>query len=1126
MKQVVSKAVGIDLGTTNSAVAVMNPANNEIVIHQDPITKSYTTPSCVWRGPGSTETVVGRRAFSRKGSRPEPISSIKRLMGTRATVGLGGEQLSPQQVSALILAEMKQQIEGDVAAFDGPFSRWIVDRAVVTVPVYFDQSQIDATREAAELAGFEVLGLLHEPTAAAIYHCWRTATRDGTFLVYDLGGGTFDVSILRCTAGEFEVLGASGNNLLGGDDIDADFARHLQAMFQADGWALDLDPEHDEEDRSRFNRLKLLAEGTKKALSRTHDFMLRDSGLLVDKAGDPVTIETLVERTELEAIARPLIERTFLHCDEAIARARERAGTTLADVDEVILAGGSTHMPLVRELVQSELCGEPAADSERRERAKCAEPVYEKVDTVVALGAAVRAARAGGMVVFDEDRTVKISLRGAGSTDSSQLSVGGTAEALTPEVNLDGGRVVLNTGDYEDETNLTTEGSFSFTSVPLRADAETELTFEVYDAAGVLRGAAGQPVAHSTAQHLPTAGSSSLPVVVDAFIAMAAGSFVSGYFSNAGSKAREATARAWQKARRERAAASSEPSRTITFEVRGGDGGQVQQTLAEVLHSLADVGSYDFRHPGAVETVKFRLFQEGRPIQVVNIQVPRSMPKDTPILMHMVLHENHAITIEGAIGETPYQTTVNLPTERGMPIEQEVADLVLKFRDNVTMLPAGKRATAEARFKIAHHAFIQARDRGDVAQATYERDQMKAIAESAVPTEGELRPPKTEFDTLVEDCREMHGYCWSHGDPDGQTFDAGEIARSIEEHRRSGERAYTERDQRSYSEALEKIEGIFRYLQDLSRGRQQTPSALSAANRASVELETIKAAAGKLRFAAQEAERDLVKVEEKVERLRSQVSVNPQHVLEESGKLLALLRQIQAGLDVGTDDTQRFERYAGLPPGFAEAAWIVLGLTGGRLALPFADAYVKALGKTLGEQTAALLTSLTGAQPAGSADAVIVELVDGMSDDALLSLLDLDLSSPDMHGALLRWDSVQESWTPVRRKAPSRRARLLIVTATASAQLSTFSAAFAEAVGKDFGERTAVGLRRLALPGRRAEPKPTAPALQATPQALSIAAIRALEHLDMNDPQINGTTLQWDETAQAWRPVVAGSDPR
>ena len=855
MKQVVSKAVGIDLGTTNSAVAVMNPTDSDILIHQDPNTKSNTTPSCVWRGSGSAETVVGRRAFSRKGSRPEPISSIKRLMGTRATVGLGGEQLSPQQVSALILAEMKRQIEADVATFDGDSSQWIVDRAVVTVPAYFDQPQIDATREAAELAGLEVLGLLHEPTAAASYHCWRTATRDGTFLVYDLGGGTFDVSILRCTAGTFEVLGISGNNRLGGDDIDAAVARRLQEMLQADGWALDLDPANDDEDRARFTRLKSMAEGAKKALSQNYEYVLRDSGLLIDKAGEPVVIETLLERPELEEIARPFIERTFLYCDEAVARAQERAGITLADVDEVILAGGSTHMPLVRELVKRELCGEPAADSARRERAKCDEPVYEKVDTVVALGAAVRAAAVGGMVVYDEDRTVKISLRGAGSTGVSRLSVGGTVEALSPEVDLTGGRVVLTAGDYEDETDLTVEGSFSFTRIPLQADAETDFAFEVYDGAGVLRGTAGRALAHSTEDVKPLGGTAS----------------------------------------------GAQNTKQITLEVRASSESESSQlTLVKVLQTLPYANDLDLRHPGDVETVELRLFQEGRPIQVVGVQVPRSTPKDTPIRMHLVMHENYAITVEGTIGETPYRATVNLPTERGMPTEEQASDLSRRFQENLASLPAGRRATLEARLKMAQQAFEEARKRGDVGGATHEFDEMQSLAEAGGKVEAELRPPKADFDKLVEDCRELHAYYLRDGVPDGRPFDAEEIARTIEEYRRGGERAYTNRDQRSYTEAVEKFNALLEYLRGLRRAAP-TQTVMSTADRAEANVTSLAAASRQLKFMAQnlhddEAVREITKIDEQIVRLEAKIAVNPHDVLEEASKLRVRLRQIQAGL--------------------------------------------------------------------------------------------------------------------------------------------------------------------------------------------------------------------------------------
>ena len=852
MKQLVSKAVGIDLGTTNSAVAVMDLADRDIVIHRDPTTRAVTTPSCVWRRPGETEPVVGRRAFTRKGSRPEPISSIKRLMGTRATVDLGGEQLSPQQVSALILAEMKRQIETDVVAFDGPSSRWIVDRAVVTVPAYFDQPQMDATREAAELAGLEVLSLLHEPTAAASYHCWRTSTRDGTFLVYDLGGGTFDVSILRCIGGTFDVLGISGNTRLGGDDIDAALARRLQSVLQADGWALDLDPERDEEDRARFTRLKTMAENAKKALTDNHEYIVRDSGLLIDKTGEPVVFETMLERPELEEIARPIIERTFLHCDEAIARAKERAGISLADVDAVILAGGSTHMPLVRELVARELCGRPAPDAERRERVKCAEPVYEEVDTVVALGAAVRAAAVGGMVVHDEARTVKISLRGTGSTSASRLSVGGSVESLVPEVDLRGARVVLTAGDYEDATDLSAEGAFAFTRIPLQADAETDFSFEVYDAAGVLRGAAGRSLAHHNEQAKPTGG----------------------------------------------AATKVQNNKLITMEVRK-DEETTQFHLVEVLEDLPCEKSYDFRHPGGVGTVELRLFQEGRPIQVVEVPVPPSTPRDTPIRMRVVMTENYAIAVEGTIGDTRYQATVELPAEREMPTSEDAADLTQRYQENLTVLPAGPRATATAQLKAARQAFDEARERGDVGQATHEFDQMRRLVDGLGKGQGALRPPKVEFDKQIQDCRDLHARFLRDGVPDGRPFDPNDISRTIEEYRRSGERAYTARDQRSYSEVVQRLTDLLEYLKGLDRV-QSSPRVASTTERAESTVTRLRETTEQLRYMAQgrgdeEAEREIAKIEQQIALLEPQIAENPYEVIDKGTALRVRLRQIQAG---------------------------------------------------------------------------------------------------------------------------------------------------------------------------------------------------------------------------------------
>ncbi|MZD05943.1 Hsp70 family protein [Streptomyces sp. SID5785] len=847
-QQIVSKAVGIDLGTTNSAVAVMNPADSEILIHRDPVTKSSTTPSCVWRSPSGGEPVVGRKAFARKGSSPEPVTSVKRLMGTRTTVDLSGEAQTPQQISAAILGEMKRQIEEDVAAFDTDGVRWVVDRAVVTVPAYFDQPQIDATREAAEQAGLEVLGLLHEPTAAASHYCWRTATQNGTFLVYDLGGGTFDVSVLRCTAGTFEVLGISGNNRLGGDDIDAAVARHLQKMLQADGYDLDLDTENDPEDALRFSQLKILAEGAKKALSERTEYVLRDAGRLTDQSGEPVIVETLLERDELDAVARPFVERTFTYCDEAVARATERAGITLADVDHIILAGGSTHMPLVREMVTRELCAGADPDSPRQVRASCAAPVYEQVDTVVALGAAVRASAVGGLAVHDRDRTVRVSFHGTAATGRATTSVGGTVKALTDSLDLTDGQVRLTTDGFEDQVDLSPEGAFAFRDVPVQPDAESSLTFEVYDAYGDLLATAGRQLAHSSGEQRPTGGTGGAAITAKA----------------------------------------------VLMEVDYGDGRTGREELVPAMQQLPYERGFEFAHPGR-ERVELRLFQQSVPIQVITVLVPSSTPRGTAIRLTVSMFENAAISVRGSIGEVSFDVPVELPVERTMPSEAETESLGRRFEESIGYLPAGPQNTAKAQWAMAQQAFRQAKERGDVAGAVHEFRELEQVAGSVSGYGGELQPPKAEFDELVGDCMGLHAHLVEHGVPEGKTFDGPDIARGIEGQRTRGEQAYAAGDQQAYGEVIRQLQRVSTYLKGLmrvERGTEIPPAARAAAQlradlKGTEELLRVADATGR----AVES-RELAEIQHRLRSQEALIATDPEGVLRDLSRLNARLRQL------------------------------------------------------------------------------------------------------------------------------------------------------------------------------------------------------------------------------------------
>src|ERR1019366_4932258 len=263
---ILTKPIGIDLGTTNSAVAMLDLNERDLLLCKD--TEGRTiTPSCVWFDSRKNAIVVGHHAYARKGRRPEPISSIKRCMGTQMKVTLGKDECSPVEISSYLLRKLKQQMEEELTRRSSPDLHYEVSRANITVPAYFGLPAIEATRQAGHLAGLEVMELLHEPTAAAIYYSWKHNLGDGVYMVYDLGGGTFDVSILRRTAGEFLVLGISGDNFLGGDDFDRRLAEYLRQTLVADDYDLDLEVASDPEDRLRFNQLMSLAEKAKKGLS-------------------------------------------------------------------------------------------------------------------------------------------------------------------------------------------------------------------------------------------------------------------------------------------------------------------------------------------------------------------------------------------------------------------------------------------------------------------------------------------------------------------------------------------------------------------------------------------------------------------------------------------------------------------------------------------------------------------------------------------------------------------------------------------------------------------------------------------------------------------------------------------
>jgi molecular chaperone DnaK len=351
-----AKAVGIDLGTTNSVVSVLEGGEPTVIPNAE---GSRTTPSVVAFSKNG-EILVGEVAKRQAITNPDrTIRSIKRRMGTDHKMDIDGKAWTPQEISARILMKMKS----DAEAYLGDK----VTEAVVTVPAYFDDAQRQATKEAGQIAGLEVLRIINEPTAASLAYGLDKAEGDQTILVFDLGGGTFDVSLLDLGEGVFEVKATSGNTNLGGDDWDERIIDHLVKTFKSQT-GVDLST-----DKMAMQRLKEAAEKAKIELSSTQSTTINLPFITATDQG-PQHLEISLSRSEFEQMTEDLLDK----CRGPFSQAVKDAGVSVGDIDHVILVGGSTRMPMISRLV-SELTG-------GKEPHKGVNP-----DEVVAVGAAIQA---------------------------------------------------------------------------------------------------------------------------------------------------------------------------------------------------------------------------------------------------------------------------------------------------------------------------------------------------------------------------------------------------------------------------------------------------------------------------------------------------------------------------------------------------------------------------------------------------------------------------------------------------------------------------------------------------------------------------------------------------------------
>lgn len=454
-----SKVIGIDLGTTNSCVAVME--GGEAVVIPNP-EGNRTTPSVVgFKKDG--ERIVGETAKRQAITNPDrTISSIKRHMGSNHKETIDGKEYTPQEISAIIL----QKLKADAEAYLGQ----AVTQAVITVPAYFNDSQRQATKDAGKIAGLEVLRIVNEPTAAALAYGMEKS-EDHTILVFDLGGGTFDVSILELGDGFFEVKATSGDNNLGGDDFDQAVIDYLVSEFKKEH-SIDLS-----KDKAAVQRLKDAAEKAKKELSGVLTTTISLPFITVVD-GVPQHLELNLTRAKFEEITANLVERTLGPTRQALSD----AGLTPSDINRVVLVGGSTRIPAVQEAIKKLTGKEPH---------KGVNP-----DEVVALGAAVQAGVLTGDVkdvVLLDVTPLSLGIETAGGVFTKMIDRNTTIPTSKSQVfstyadNQPSVEIHVLQGERQMAAGNKTLGRFTLGEIPLapRGVPQIEVTFDI-DANGIV----------------------------------------------------------------------------------------------------------------------------------------------------------------------------------------------------------------------------------------------------------------------------------------------------------------------------------------------------------------------------------------------------------------------------------------------------------------------------------------------------------------------------------------------------------------------------------------------------------------------------------------------------------------
>jgi molecular chaperone DnaK len=788
----IRKTVGIDLGTTNSVIALLDAADSALLTGVDENGRA-TYPSVVGWHPGEGRIVTGYAALAlRDTTGTLPLSSVKRCMGLERRFTLGPESLTPVDLSARILCGLREQLARTLAD-----RTYRLDRAVITMPAYFNHDQIEATRRAGELAGFEVAELLHEPTAAAIYYSRVENHDDATYLVYDLGGGTFDVSIIRRRLGDCEVLGVSGDPFLGGDDFDRALATYFVehgawSDSHADGstWNIDrkrrllpanvaiFDP-LTPAGAVNFARLAHVAATMKIQLSDVDRTSRYVPALVRDPDGRSISAELSIERAAFEGLIKDMVSRTINCCQEALARARERAAIRLSDIDYVVLVGGSSRVPLVRQTVRTAFCNLALS-----ERARCPEPLMHEPDLCVAYGAALRAASHGTRYLFPArgteaaaleihvtslacSRDVQFELTGIGRV----LSVDENASSRALSVVRDGFSVrIRTTNGLVDEVFLDDRGTFAL-NVELRPETDNAFELTLCDGAGTEVARLITTVRHSSGARALEPGVLPTQLIV----------------------------------------------KPLQIEVLDSARRRVKQIVAPVGAPLPGVFRCTCRTRDNAGRVVVPLFEENRVVHELVIDgLDPDLPIGSTVEVELAVDVKHTVTVSvrvqgGADGERRETATVAAAPPAGRPTRADLEELHGRLDEVLEKLAGIVRSRFRVRASQLERDLQEALRYDDEPKAVVRLAELRDLLEQAEAACGQsLDPPWPRFALLVRRCLDLAAEL---ADRSGRERD--DLFEHVRAQERYAEQAHAEVNQTLYRECWDNLDKYAAYLDSL-----------------------------------------------------------------------------------------------------------------------------------------------------------------------------------------------------------------------------------------------------------------------------------------------------------------------